>query len=328
MKNIDIHSTLGDNGPVAKLHWGHNLQVLQELIQDNVKVQSVITELPSYGLSEDLPQQWPNFIHKDISGNVVTTLQQDTTLGLEETLEDYIAHIVLMLDKCRDVLKTDGTLWLAVRDRYSEDKNLAMIPARVALTLQQEGWILRNDIIWKWNNPHPESVKDRLTRTYGHVFMFAHPESKGQYTYYQDNIREQHLSSPDNYKVVVSDNVFNRRPDAKDAYPEGGKNKRDVWECNLGAYRGPSNSPWPYDLVKPMVLASTQEGDTVLDILSGTAMTGKVCIDNGRSYIGIDSKDSVRGEALARLQGVVQSNKAKQNWGHSPVLDMFSQDKG
>jgi site-specific DNA-methyltransferase (adenine-specific) len=323
--NTDTVISLGDNAPNAKLLWGHSFDVLQDLHIQKTQVQSIITELPSYGIGDSMDVEWPQCTYKVFDNVTHTIPKQQTTLGLEDTVEDYIGHIVQLLDSAREVLKTNGTLWLACRDRYGEDKNLGMIPARIALALQAEGWILRNDIIWKWDNPNPESTKDRLTRTYGHIFMFAHPDSKGEYLYNQDSIREEHTSSLSDSYVSYTEvaDGFSKRPDAHQAYHPLGRNKRDVWEVNLGAYMGKSNSPWPYELVVPMVLASSNEGDTVLDLLSGTAQTGKACLDNNRNYIGIDSNTQVRSEALARLQGIKQSRKAKQQWDSNPVVEMF-----
>ena len=251
------------------------------------------------------------------------------TFGLEDDLNDYIAHVITMFRMCKEILNKDGTLWFSCRDKYSTDKQLMLIPSRIAMALQNEGWILRNDIIWKWDNPNPESAKDRLTRTHGHVFLFAHPESCGDYYYNPDDIREPHqtLGRPDHYynKEVETADGFARRPKKEDAYHPLGRNKRDVWEVNLGSYLGKSISPWPYDLVKPMVLAGTREGDTVLDPLSGTALTGQVCLDHGRHYIGVDNNKGVRPEAVARLEGIKQSRKAKQQGDANPINDLFGE---
>lgn len=52
-------------------------------------------------------------------------------------------------------------------------KQLVMIPARVAIALQADGWILRQDIIWHKKNCMPESVTDRCTKSHEHIFMFV-----------------------------------------------------------------------------------------------------------------------------------------------------------
>lgn len=327
----DYIRKLGDDAPTARLIWANAMDVVDPLIKEGLKVQSIITELPVVGMGDDLPEYWPSSYYHPVYDNIlrIPTDPGEYTFGLEESLDAYISHVVTLFRKYKEVLSTDGTLWFSCRDKYSADKQLMMIPSKVAIALQNEGWILRNDIIWKWDNPNPESAKDRLTRTHGHVFLFAHPDSEGNYKYDPDPIREPHetLGRPDHWynKEVETAEGFARRPKKEDAYHPLGRNKRDVWEVNLGSYLGKSISPWPYELVKPMVLAGTQEGDWILDPLSGTALTGKVCLDHGRNYIGIDCNLGVRSEAVARLDGIKQSRKAKQQGDADPVNDLFGE---
>ncbi len=84
------------------------------------------------------------------------------------------------LEKPKMNLKPDG-VWL-------RSKQLLLIPARVAQALQEDGWILRNDIIWNKPNPMPTSVIDRLNNTYEHIFFFVKDEN---YFYDLDVIREK-----------------------------------------------------------------------------------------------------------------------------------------
>jgi DNA modification methylase len=67
-------------------------------------------------------------------------------------------------------------------------KDLCMMPARVAMALQADGWYLRSDIIWHKPNPMPESVTDRPTTSHEHIFLLAKNE---RYFYDAEAIREQ-----------------------------------------------------------------------------------------------------------------------------------------
>jgi DNA modification methylase len=115
-------------------------------------------------------------------------------LGLEPTIGEYVAAMTAVFRGVARVLKPDGVLWLNLGDSYATDqkggvkckegdknftnkgslgidkikldtglpsKNLLGIPWRVAFALQDDGWILRSDIIWHKPNPMPESVTDR-----------------------------------------------------------------------------------------------------------------------------------------------------------------------
>jgi hypothetical protein len=102
-------------------------------------------------------------------------------------------------------LRPDGTCWLNIGDAYANDlkwggksgqanttsarggyqgqrvrratgykpKDLMLIPHRLAIALQDDGWYVRQDCIWNKTNPMPESVQDRPTTSHEHVFMLT-----------------------------------------------------------------------------------------------------------------------------------------------------------
>ncbi|MFQ5763106.1 MAG: DNA methyltransferase, partial [Candidatus Bathyarchaeia archaeon] len=108
------------------------------------------------------------------------------------------------------VLRKTGSLYLNLGDTYVM-KNLQMIPARVAIALQKQGWILRNDVIWHKTNGLPSSVKDRLTNRYEHLF---HLVKNPQYYYNLDVIREPYKpSSFERFRGIVNQGFI--RKDSK-----------------------------------------------------------------------------------------------------------------
>jgi site-specific DNA-methyltransferase (adenine-specific) len=286
----------------------------------------------------------------------IVAAPQEVPFGYEATVEDFVGHAVLVFREIKRVLRKDGTLWFHCRDRYT-DKQLCLIPHRMALALQAEGWVLRNEIIWQRDNTTPESVKDRMTRNHGTIFFFAHPQSGSGYYYDSEAIREPHTSQDEKHirgynKTTVVADGFARRPQPDKAWHPKGRNKRTVWSVNLGAYLGKSVSPWPEALAEPQVWASVSAGGvcvecgaplvregegwqktcghqesgigrpTVLDPFAGTAVTGKAALSWGAHFIGIDDDAGVLPEARARLEGLTHSRKALQNT-ESPILDMF-----
>jgi len=139
-------------------------------------------------------------------------------LGLEPTPELYIEHLTEIFNEAKRVLKKEGTLWLNLGDTYFTkagassafknrpsqadkyvmgnrkfegliDKCLCMIPERLAWSLIQDGWILRNKIIWYKPNSMPSSVKDRFSNRWEYIFMFSRSR---KYYFDLDAVRERH----------------------------------------------------------------------------------------------------------------------------------------
>src|SRR5208282_4721239 len=129
----------------------------------------------------------------------------DSQLGLESTPEEYLAKMVAVFRQVWRVLRDDGTLWVNMGDSYAgghttyngkdskwqhgeafrqeagrviggpglKPKDLCMMPARLAIALQADGWYLRSDIIWHKPNPMPESCTDRPTKSHEYIFLLA-----------------------------------------------------------------------------------------------------------------------------------------------------------
>jgi DNA modification methylase len=108
----------------------------------------------------------------------------DVLIGNEDDPKVYVARLVEIFRKIKQVLKPQGSLWLNIGDKY-HNKNLMGMPWRVALGLQDDGWILRNDIIWD-QMKGTQSVKDRLRDVYEHIFHFV---KQPKYYYDHDKIR-------------------------------------------------------------------------------------------------------------------------------------------
>jgi DNA modification methylase len=78
--------------------------------------------------------------------------QEKDQIGLEDSLSEYIDELVTVFDEIRRVLRPDGSLWLNLGDSY-QNKQKMLVPHRVAIALQDAGWIVRNDVTWVKPNP-------------------------------------------------------------------------------------------------------------------------------------------------------------------------------
>jgi hypothetical protein len=108
-------------------------------------------------------------------------------IGLERTLDEYVAEMVGVFQEVRRVMRYDATLWLNLGDTFG-DKQLLGAPWRVAFALQADGWYLRSDIIWSKPNPMPESVTDRPTKAHEMVFLLT---KSARYYFDAEAIRER-----------------------------------------------------------------------------------------------------------------------------------------
>ena len=217
----------------------------------------------------------------------------DGQIGLEETVDGYVAEMVEVFREVRRVLADDGTLWLNLGDSYGSGKQLVGIPWRVALALQADGWYLRQDIIWHKPNPMPESVTDRCTKAHEYVFLLT---KSPRYYYDREPIREpispnwSSKNAPNMPKMGThrltegARNNWERR-----AYDEPkGANKRSVWSVRTKPFKDAHFAVMPEAVVEPCVLAGSAAGDTVLDPFSGSGTVGVVALRHGRKYVGCE----------------------------------------
>ncbi len=303
--------------------------VMRKLVSDGVKVQTIVTSPPYYGLRD---------------------YGVDGQLGLEETPQQYIANMVEVFSCAWDLLEDDGTLWLNIGDSYSshkdcksvgqtlakgtsretahvmdlglsrvrdskmlkangfKNKELMMIPARLAIALSDAGWYLRQDIIWAKPNPMPESVTDRCTKAHEYVFLLT---KAPKYYFDNDAIKEAAISgdgnSPRGSLGNENDNAGRRtntkfggnkygNNDSPESRTKSGniyiktevRNKRSVWDISTQACSEAHFAVMPEALVEICIAAGSKVGDIVFDPFMGSGTVGKVAQNLGRKWLGAE----------------------------------------
>lgn len=213
--------------------------------------------------------------------------QHGGVLGLEPYPEWYIAHLVEFFRRAKHTLKPSGSVWINIGDTYfarwssirdggrqglgghprerrrvpmggfRQEKQLLLIPARFAIGMQEEKWILRNDLIWHKPNVPPRPEKDRLKLAHEHLFHFVHKPTHGRAKYYYD--REQ---------------------------VEPGAN--DVVTCFVRAGQDNHTATFPESLITPRILSSCPPEGTVLDPFCGTGRALVVARQTGRKAVGFE----------------------------------------
>jgi DNA modification methylase len=305
-------------------------------------VQCVVTSPPYFGLRD-----------YGVAGQI----------GLEPTPAAFVAEMVAVFGEVRRVLRDDGTCWLNLGDSYANDgkwggysgdkntesatgtegfrlrrltgmkpKDLIMIPARVALALQADGWFLRSDIIWAKPNPMPESVTDRPTSSHEHVFLLT---KRARYFYEADAVREDRTQDEDattfrggcyvggqtdngvlGRRTVVG-NTRKLRPSvqkggfggktADQAQPAfradyGSRNLRNVWTIATAPYPEAHFATFPPELAERCIKAGSKPGDMILDPFAGAFTTALAADRLQRHAIGIELNPAYCAMAQARIE--------------------------
>lgn len=249
--------------------------------------------------------------------------------GLEPTFDLWLVHEVLIFREIRRVLRNDGTAWVNVGDAYAtapagnkdngqdprngkrddrtfrvkpfntsgtpgfKNKDRIMMPARLAIALQDDGWWLRDEIVWHKRNPMPSSVKDRTTPAHEMIYLFS---KRARYFFdcvaivepcavegWDDGTRifggpnkaganAKHarttgrVANGKRYSFardgVKMNDVPGQKPQFRADRQDTGerpatRNKRSVWSLASEPYRGAHFATAPTGIVRPCILAGT-----------------------------------------------------------------------
>ena len=270
-----------NSNPIKVIH-GDAREALKDLPDDTFKC--VITSPPYWGVRD-----------YGVSNQI----------GAEPNLNDYINDLVKVFSEVRRILKPDGTFWLNIGNTYTsggrkwrqEDsknrgramsyrpptpeglkkKDLIGVAWMLAMACQIDGWYLRNDIIWYKPNCQPESVKDRFTVAHEYLFLFSKSE---KYYFNQKAVKEKSTNG------------------------NGSRNKRTVWSINTEPCSEAHFAVFPTALIRPCILAATNEEDLILDPFYGAGTVGIVSKQLNRRCVGIEIKEDFIKIAKKRTSNV------------------------
>ena len=211
-------------------------------------------------------------------------------IGRDDSLLDYLASVVQVFEQLRRVLTQDGTVWLNVGDTYTsgnrryrapdrknraramsvrpvtpdglKPKDLIGVPWRLAFALQSAGWWVRSEVIWHKPNAHPESVRDRPTKSHETVFLL----SKNQNYFYDINA----VRGPNGRRLRTTWDI-----------PTEPRKRKYAKETDHPAVM-------PMTLAKRCVKITSRPGDVVLDPYAGSGTTLIAARDLGRKWVGVE----------------------------------------
>lgn len=267
---------------------------LRLLIDTGVEVDCIVTSPPYYG-------------QRDYG--------VDGQIGLEEHPSEFIDELVEVFSLCRQLLRETGSLWINLGDTYwsgkgahrgkeakqrarrfgirpqdrpgdggwARPKQLLLIPHRLAIALQDDGWLVRNDNVWVKPNPVPDQVRDRCSMSHEYVF---------------------HLTNSRYY-------YFNRLPVGREMPSGSVLPPLDTWEVAPSTGNGFHKASFSEELVRTPILASTPPQGIVLDPFNGSGTTGIFARTHGYRSIGIDISDEYcqqAANALRHLDAALATN--------------------
>ncbi len=207
--------------------------------------------------------------------------QADGQIGLEDNVDGWVEELRTVTRGLARVLKSSGSLWLNLGDSYARHqrdgavpKSLLLGPERLALAMTQDGWIIRNKIVWAKTNPMPTSVRDRLSCTYEVLYFAVRSQ---QYYFDLDAIRIPHRSTlkrpsvaaarravdavrPEWAGPLAGSNVGLDRTKAQGrvGHPLG-KNPGDVWTYATSNVANLHHATFPEPLLTRPLLSSCPE---------------------------------------------------------------------
>ncbi len=295
---------------------GDAFDLIPQVPADSIDL--VITSPPYWGLrTYDLDHNWDIIKAWKHDGNSVEEAppydwyrRHGGLFGLEPTPEWYVGHLAEILNRLWRPLKPLGNLWLNLGDTYfarwasirpdgrqglagpermrrktpmggfRQEKNLLLIPARVAIALQDARWILRNDLIWFKPNLPPRPDKDRLRLAHEHFFHFVKRPKEGRAKYYYD----KSATEPGDVDVITS-------------------------PCRPG--ENGHSATFPAELIRPRIVSSCPNDGVVLDPFCGSGRAIVEALKTGRRGIGFDlSRAFASASALATKEIMLNQGHA------------------
>jgi DNA modification methylase len=278
-------------------------------------------------------------------------------IGRELSPNQHIAEMVSVFRKVRRVLRDDGTLWLNYADSWAskgwrahsakagvpsgwdanrrgqdqvstvgdgiKERDLNGMSWMLALALRDDGWFLRDCIIWAKPNPMPSSVPNRTCPSHEYIFMLT--KVGGGYYYDAEAINEPisdvsaaRLAQPTlqdqqggpKQSVYAAGETGQRAKSRKPAdilkslAANGNpmRKRRSVWTIPVGAFSEAHFATFPPDLIEPCIKAGCPIGGTVLDPFGGAGTTGLVADRLQRNAVLIELNPAYVDIARRRIE--------------------------
>jgi DNA modification methylase len=258
-------------------------------------------------------------------------------IGQEPTPAAYLHALRAVFREVHHVLRDDGTCWINLADVYAAGpaahrtvvvgeppvpvKSLLGLPWRLMLTLQADGFLIRNEAVWAKPNALPESFRDRLARRHEPIYLLT---KTPRYHFDLDAIRHPYtgdrtLSRRAHHSANKPHTLRGSWPPpprcsqalGPNLQPTGhqhtathakGRNPGIVWTIPTRPTRHAHTAAFPPDLARRCIEAGCPPNGVTLDPFSGSGTTVAAALHLGRRAVGIDLREDFHCLALARLR--------------------------
>jgi DNA modification methylase len=298
--------------------YGDCRDTLRDLIVKGVKVQCCVTSPPYYGLRD---YQHPGQLGLEATPDEYVANMVEVFRLVRDLLADDGTLWIVIGDSYSNIGKSGGyTGGVAAKGTHGKasigcgnrslqrskalvasglkPKDLIGIPWMLAFALRNDGWYLRQDIVWSKPGPMPESVKDRCCKSHEYIFLLS---KSAQYFFDIDAMKEPAANS--GKLVYLGEKSFSKGQAAGAGIAPSGngmadyydvpetRTRRSVWTVPTRSYSGAHFATFPSALIEPMILAGSRPGDIVLDPFMGSGTTAQVSQALGRRWIGCEIQE-------------------------------------
>ena len=263
-----------------KLYQGNCLEVLKSIPENTF---DMVFADPPYFLS--------NGTFTCQNGQMVSVKKGNWDLG--KTAEENFKFHFEWLKECKRVLKQNGTLW--VSGTYHSIY-------QCGYALQLLDYHILNDIAWLKPNASP-NLSCRFFTASHETLIWARKDKKGKHTFNYEAIKNW----KDNYKKEIKCTHCGKT-DRYEILHETGNQMRSVWAINTPKKEekifGKHPTQKSLDLLKRIIIASTNENDLILDPFAGSCTTGVACRMYNRNFVGIDIEKEYLELGKRRIQNI------------------------
>lgn len=224
-------------------------------------------------------------------------------IGYQQTLNQYLDDLVAVFTSIWKCTKPNGSLWIVMKS-VKKDGRLHQLPFMLSerlTSLTTQSWQLQDVLVWHKTHTLPWSHKQKLTDNYEHILCFTKSD--------EFELRMEALRT--------TDGITNWWVKYPERYHPEGKALSNVWEIAIPTQGSWGNGhfdhfcPLPVELVKRIILLSTDKQGTVFDPFAGTGSVALAAQELGRKWLALDVNRKYRDMFHRRLA----NEKSEKNAG-------------